>query len=175
MKKLLLPLLFICVPLVAVGRIDTADIVSSQEIYKTVQSRVPYQYCYEKSFRRGYRGDGSATNELIGGIIGGAIGNRFGKGGGKDATTVAGALLGASIANDRERASYRNNNPYQTKEVCETRYRYQPEERFSHYLITYNYKGKNYTYQSRHKPKSDKVNVRVSVQVAPENGRMYQN
>jgi uncharacterized protein YcfJ len=44
----------------------------------------------------------SATNEIFGGILGGAIGNQFGGGSGKKVMTVAGALLGASIANDNE-------------------------------------------------------------------------
>lgn len=155
----------------AVDYTDTAKITKIEEIYKTVQTQKPYQYCREVAVHPDYRGDGSATNELIGGILGGAIGNQFGKGSGKDVATVAGALLGASLANDDEVAALKRNNPkgVRTQEVCETRYDYKSQERFSHYLVTYNYQGVDHTYQSSYKPKGDTINVKVMVRVKPEN------
>jgi hypothetical protein len=41
--------------------------------------------------------------------------------------TVAGALLGASIANDSEKTEYRVVN----KQICDTKYHYRSEKRFS--------------------------------------------
>jgi hypothetical protein len=45
--------------------------------------------------------------------------------------TVAGALLGASIANDNERVGYKVVN----KQICDTKYHYRSEKRFSHYIV----------------------------------------
>lgn len=164
-------------PSLAVDYTDTAKIISTKEVYRDFQVQQPYQYCREVAMRTDYRGDGSATNELIGGIIGGAIGNQFGKGSGKDVTTIAGALLGASIANDGERRALRDNNSQgvRTKEICETRYRYDSQRRLSHYLVTYSYKGVDHTYESSFKPKSDKVSVRISVRVEPDKKNYRRN
>jgi hypothetical protein len=43
--------------------------------------------------------------------------------------------LGASIANDNERVGYKDVN----KQICDTKYHYRSEKRFSHYLVTYKY------------------------------------
>ena len=173
MKKIIgILVLLLSGSVLAVSYTDTANIINTKEVYKTVQVKKPYQYCREVAVRQNYRGDGSATNELIGGILGGVIGNQFGKGSGKDIATIAGALLGASIANDDEIAKFKRQNTQgvRTQEVCEMRYQYEPEERFNHYLVTYRYKGVEHSYRSNYKPKSKKINVRVSVHVAPDNG-----
>ncbi len=144
--------------------IDKAYITNIKEVYKNTRITKPYQYCYMREVRKNTRGDGSATNELVGGIIGGAIGNQFGKGSGKDVATVAGALLGASIANDGELANAREESITQ-REVCETRHRYGNEERFSHYQVDYNYQGRSFSYESSFRPKRERIKVRVRVSV----------
>lgn len=176
MKKILLPLaLLFSSSAMAIGYSDSAKIVSSSEIYKNIQMQRPYQYCYEVVTNPETHGDGSATNELFGGILGGVIGNQFGSGSGKDIATVAGALLGASIANDGEKVQNSANNTSHatTRQVCETRYRYETQKKFSHYLVKYNYKGIEHSYETRTKPSGNTINVRVLVRVAPENGRVY--
>jgi uncharacterized protein YcfJ len=45
---------------------------------------------------------------------------------GKKVMTVAGALLGASIANDNERVGYKVVN----KQICDTKYHYRSETTF---------------------------------------------
>ena len=84
--------------------IDSASVVSVDKVYKQVRVEEPYKECYIKETVQN-NGDGSATNEIIGGVIGGAIGNQFGEGDGKDIMTLAGILMGASIANDAEKAA----------------------------------------------------------------------
>ena len=84
--------------------IDSATVVSVDKVYKQVRVEEPYQECYIKETVQN-NGDGSATNEIIGGVIGGAIGNKLGKGDGNDIMTLAGILMGASIANDAEKAA----------------------------------------------------------------------
>ena len=86
--------------------IDSASVVSVDKVYKQVRVEEPYKECYIKETVQ--TGDGSATNEIIGGIIGGAIGNKLAEDSsdtGKDVMTLAGIFLGASIANDAEKAA----------------------------------------------------------------------
>ncbi|CAC9505667.1 hypothetical protein [uncultured Gammaproteobacteria bacterium] len=143
----------------AVSYTDKAQVVSIEDVYREHTIKQPYQDCYTKEFHQKVGGDGSATNEIFGGILGGAIGNQFGGGNGKKAMTVAGALLGASIANDSEKTEYRVVN----KQICDTKYHYRSEKRFSHYLVTYKYNGNVYSYTTGNKPgKSIRVQVRVT-------------
>ncbi|KAA0446117.1 MAG: glycine zipper 2TM domain-containing protein [Candidatus Thioglobus sp.] len=163
LTKIKIAFLLLCLPLVAFAGsyTDSAKVLSVKDIFREHTIRTPYQDCYTQQVRQNSRGDGSATNELFGSLIGGAIGNRFGKGDGKKAMTVAGALLGASIANDAEKNPYRLVN----KEVCETKYSHSNESRFSHYLVRYEYQGKRYSYTTTNHPKTD--NIRVRVNIAP--------
>jgi len=140
---------------------DTATIVSVDKVYKEHTIREPYQDCYIKEFYQG-SGDGSATNEIMGGLLGGLVGNQFGKGDGKDAMTVAGALLGASLAHDDEVAKSNTGNVV-TKEVCETRYRTSTKNYLKHYKVKYEYDGRMFTYTTKSKPSTDTIKVRVNV------------
>ena len=138
---------------------DNAKVVSVKEVYRDHTIKQPYEDCYIQKYRQRVRGDGSATNELFGGLIGGAIGNQFGKGSGKKVMTVAGALLGASIANDDERGFKTVN-----KQICETKYTHSTEHRFSHYLVKYKYNDRVYSYTTGNRPDA---NIRVRVNVVP--------
>jgi len=139
---------------------DNAQVISIKDIYRDHTIKQPYQDCYVKEFRRKVSGNGSVTNEIFGGIIGGAIGNQFGGGSGKKAMTIAGALLGASIANDNEMKGYEIVN----KQVCETKHTYSVESRFVHYLVKYEYNGHVYSYSTGKKPNTS---IRVRVRVTP--------
>jgi len=144
---------------------DEAKVISVTPSYSNHIIREPYQDCYMKEVYQGNRGDGSATNEIIGGIFGGLIGNQFGKGRGKDAATVAGTLLGASLAHDDELANSRNGRTVR-QEVCETKYRNESERRLDYHRVEYHYKGRSFTYTTQNKPYSDTIKVRV--RVSPE-------
>ena len=106
---------------------DSAVVTSVDKIYKMHTIREPYQDCYIKEFYQA-EGDGSATNEIVGGLFGGLIGNQFGDGSGKDAMTVAGALLGASLAHDDELEKSKTGRVV-SREVCETKYRTESQKR----------------------------------------------
>ena len=163
MKKLktTLLILVLCLSQLAVaGRYtDNAEVVSVEEVYRDHTIKQPYQDCYMQTYRQKANGDGSATNEIFGGLIGGALGNQLGKGSGKKVMTVAGALLGASIANDTERGFKTVN-----KQVCETKYTRSTDKRFSHYLVSYKYNDKMYSYTTGNRPDT---NIRVRVNVVP--------
>jgi len=157
-----LPLLLSAQLSLAGSYTDSASVTSVDKIYKTHTIREPYQDCYIKESYQG-DDDGSATNEIVGGLFGGLLGNQFGGGSGKDAMTVAGALLGASIAHDDEIAKAKTGRVV-SREVCETKYRTESQERLSHYRVEYEYDDRTFTYTTKNKPygSSIKVNVEVS-------------
>ena len=111
------------------------------------------------------QGDGSATNEIIGAILGGAIGNKIAEDSsdtGKDVMTLAGIVLGASIANDAEKANS-TGQVLVSQEVCETKVRTSFEKRLSHYLVHIDYEGRDLSYTSKKRPYDDVIKVKVTV------------
>ena len=142
--------------------IDSATVVSVDKVYKQVRVEEPYQECYIKETVQN-NGDGSATNEIIGGIIGGAIGNQLGDGDGKEVLTLAGILMGASIANDAEKAAANGKQTIVSQEVCEKKVRQKSEKRLSHYKVTVDYNGTEVSYSSKRRPYDDVIKVEVTV------------
>jgi len=140
--------------------IDSATVVSVDKVYKQVRVEEPYQECYIKETVQN-NGDGSATNEIIGGVIGGAIGNQFGDGSGKDIMTLAGILMGASIANDAEKAAANGKQTIVSQEVCEKKVRQKIEKRLSHYKVTVDYNGTEVSFSSKRRPYDDVIKVEV--------------
>ena len=142
--------------------LDSATVVSVDKVYKQYRVEEPYQDCYIKETVQN-NGDGSATNEIIGGVIGGAIGNQFGDGDGKDIMTLAGILMGASIANDAEKAAANGKQTIVSQEVCEKRIRQKIEKRLSHYKVTVDYNGSEVSFSSKRRPYDDVIKVEVTV------------
>ena len=142
--------------------IDSATVVSVDKVYKQVRVEEPYQECYIKETVQN-NGDGSATNEIIGGVIGGAIGNKLGKGDGNDIMTLAGILMGASIANDAEKAAANGKQTIVTQEICENKVRQKIEKRLSHYKVTVDYNGNEVSFSSKRRPYDDVIKVEVTV------------
>ena len=142
--------------------IDSATVDSVEKVYKQVRVEEPYQECYIKETVQN-SGDGSATNEIIGGVIGGAIGNKLGKGDGKEILTLAGILMGASIANDAEKAAANGKQTIVSQEVCENKVRQKIEKRLSHYKVTVDYNGTEVSFSSKRRPFDDVIKIEVSV------------
>ena len=142
--------------------IDSATVVSVDKVYKQVRVEEPYQECYIKETVQN-NGDGSATNEIIGGVIGGAIGNQFGDGSGKDIMTLAGILMGASIANDAEKAAANGKQTIVSQEVCENKVRQKIEKRLSHYKVTVDYNGTEVSFSTKRRPFDDVIKIEVTV------------
>ena len=141
--------------------IDSASVVSVDKVYKQVRVEEPYQECYIKETVQS--GDGSATNEIIGGIIGGAIGNQFGDGSGQDAMTLAGIFLGASIANDAEKAAANGEQVVVSQEVCEKKVRQKIEKRLSHYKVTVDYNGREVSFSTKRRPYDEVIKIEVTI------------
>ena len=141
--------------------VDSATVNSVEKVYKQYMVEEPYQDCYIKETLQ-QSGDGSATNEIMGAILGGAIGNQFGEGDGKEAMTLAGIFLGASIANDAEKANS-TGQVIVSQEVCENKVRQKIEKRLSHYKINVEYEGRDLALTSKKRPYDDVIKVKVSV------------
>ena len=140
--------------------VDSATVTSVEKVYKQYMVDEPYQDCYIQETIQ--NGDGSATNEIMGAILGGAIGNQFGEGDGNDAMTLAGIFLGASIANDAEKANSKGQVVVR-QEVCENKVRQKIKKRLSHYKVNVNYNGHNVSYNSNRRPYDDVVKVEVTI------------
>jgi len=161
-KSLVLTSLFLGTQLSMAGSFtDYATVTSVEKVYKQYRVEEPYQECYIKETLKN-QGDGSATNEIMGAILGGAIGNKMGKGEGKEVMTLAGIVLGASMANDAEK-SKSNGQVVVSQEVCETKVKTSFEKRLSHYLVHIDYEGRDLAYTSKKRPYDDVIKVKVTV------------
>ena len=161
-KSLVLISLFLGTQLVMAGSFtDYATVTSVEKVYKQYRTEEPYQECYIKETLQN-QGVGSATNEIMGAILGGAIGNQFGEGEGKDVMTLAGIVLGASLANDAEKANS-TGQVVVSQEVCETKVKKSIEKRLSHYLINISYEGRDLSFTSKKRPFDDVIKVKVTV------------
>ena len=161
-KSLVLISLFLGTQLVIAGSFtDYATVTSVEKVYKQYMTEEPYQDCYIKETLQN-QGDGSATNEIMGAILGGAIGNQFGDGEGKEVMTLAGIVLGASLANDAEKANS-TGQVVVSQEVCETKVKKSIEKRLSHYLVNISYEGRDLSFTSKRRPYDDVIKVKVTV------------
>ncbi len=148
---------------------DWATVTSVEPVERSYTIRRPVEKCWTETVRVTQPGssDGNYTNELVGGLLGGVLGNQFGRGRGKDAMTIAGAALGASIANDAERqraAGQQEGGRYEEVERCETIYQAEEKSEFSHYRVSYDYNGHQFTANMKRDPGET---IRIKIQVAP--------
>ncbi|MEQ8858029.1 MAG: hypothetical protein RIC56_05230 [Pseudomonadales bacterium] len=127
---------------------------------------------HDYDYAHGRRRDGSETAAgLVGGLIGGLIGNQFGGGRGRTALTVAGAMLGASVATDhvrRSRAYAAPDHGYAPArsaavQRCTDSYRTRQVRGVHGYDVTYRYQGQNFTKRMDEHP-GDTVAIRVAVE-----------
>ena len=163
-KSLVLISLFLGTQLVIAGSFaDYATVTSVEKVYKQYRTEEPYQECYIKETLQN-QGDGSATNEIMGAILGGAIGNKLGEDSdsGKDVMTLAGIILGASMAHDAEKANS-TGQVVVSQEVCETKVKTSFVKRLSHYLVHIDYEGRDLVFTSKKRPSEDVIKVKVTV------------
>lgn len=129
-----------------------------------------YAYRRHRHGRHRTGGDEAAAG-LVGGLIGGLIGNQFGGGNGRTALTVAGALIGASVASDHVRRSRTYAVPERhyapaTVRRCTDGYRTRQVRGPDGYDVSYRYQGRTFTKWMAQHP-GDTVPVRVAVTAAP--------
>lgn len=189
----------------AAGRMDEqgyyvyADVVEVSPRYGWHDVTEPVRECidlWEQSpdrevhtgYYRHYRGShryheppphtGHGAAGLVGGLIGGVIGHQFGGGNGKTALTIAGAVLGASIARDHVRRRAEHEYPvhsdhyhggHQTPTYSGTVRRCTESEQtrrvrgINGYDVTYRYQGATF-HKWVHEHPGDVIRVRVDVE-----------
>ena len=164
-KSLVLVSLLVGTQLVIAGSYtDYATVTAVEKVYKQYRTEEPYRECYIQETLQN-AGDGSATNEIIGAILGGAIGNKLAddrSDTGKDVMTLAGIVLGASIANDAEKANS-TGQVVVSQEVCETKVKTSFVKKLSHYLVHINYEGHDLSFKTKKRPYDDVIKVKVTV------------
>ena len=161
---------------------DYARVTHVEPIY--THTRYQPRDCYRDNYdnRRSHtsRRHFSENTATIGGaIIGGVIGNQFGGGKGKTAMTIAGTVLGGSIAKDSYRQKplgySRDNHRY--KDECRysnnrSGYRgYDRQRKIDGYRVSYRYNGQVFTTTMDHDPGR---RVPIEISVRPSNNR-YNN
>ena len=79
--------------------------------------------------------------------------------------TLAGIFLGASIANDAEKAAAQANGGQKviSQEVCENKVRQKIEKRLSHYKVTVDYNGREVSFSTKRRPFDDVIKIEVTV------------
>lgn len=149
------------------GFYDRARVIDVDPIVRTVRVSTPRRECWEEEVRypvytRNHKRDGAA---LVGGIIGGIVGHKVGDG--KSGATIAGTLLGASIADSAAKRShpdqYYEDVSYETR--CSVERDYYTEERIEGYRVTYRYQGQTFTTRTDYDPGKF---IKIRVKVAPE-------
>lgn len=148
------------------AKVDYAQVVNVSPILETYQVNKPREQCWDERVPvKSNRHHKSRTGEIFGAIVGGAIGNQFGSGNGRKVATAAGAILGASVANDikyNKRHQYQGQDRYQVVRQCELRDNYVQEQQVVGYNVAYKYQGNVFhTEMDRHP--GDRIQVRVSV------------
>ncbi len=160
-----------------------------ERICKPVQSRT-YSSAYDNRYGdrynsrytkrySGYDGDpsyrgGRGNNiggQILGGIIGGAVGNQFGRGNGRKALTIAGALVGSSLARDagngRDRGSYGSyERDCEPEYVCRTSTVERVVETVTGYEVTYEYNGALHVRNMSYDP-GEFIELRVTAEPLP--------
>lgn len=145
---------------------DKARVLHVEPIVRTIRVSTPRQECYQEEVRHpvyveNRHSDGAA---VVGGIIGGIVGHKLGKG--RGGATIAGTLIGASLAKNASRhkdhGEYYEDISYEDR--CVTRVSYHTEERIDGYIVTYRYKGEKFTTRMPYDPGKF---VKVAVNVSP--------
>ena len=144
------------VPLLLIGSLLCAEtihlsedvrVITSKPEYRMVNSRVPYQDCWDEQVETHYAPESNSgsgvAGALIGGVAGGVLGHQVGNGRGNTAATVGGAIVGTLVGkNIAENASSTPPPPgYRMERRCTTRYEEKSTEQFMGYRNTANYKG----------------------------------
>ena len=140
--------------------VDRARVQRVNPQYQTVQ--VPREECASQwvTEPRQPAAAGGYGGAIIGGVAGGLLGNQVGKGHGREAATAAGAVIGA-IAGDRL-ANRPQPQELVQREVRSCRTVYEQQSQLTGYLVTYEYRGHQYSTVMREEP-GNTVPVRVSV------------
>jgi uncharacterized protein YcfJ len=147
---------------------DYARVLSAEPIVRYVTVRTPVRECWEETeyYTVNHHPAHIGGKTILGAIIGGVVGHQFGGGSGKRVATVAGSLIGASVANAaaHRNAGYGSTEYSRPVKRCETHYQSHEEERIDGYRVIYSYRGQKY---STRMPDNPGKRLRVRVDIRP--------
>ena len=148
---------------------DYARVLSAEPIVRYVTVRTPVKECWEETeyYTVDHHPARIGGKTILGAIIGGVVGHQFGGGSGKNVATVAGSLIGASVANDAAHRSAGYGRKEYSRPVtrCETSYRSHEEERVDGYRVIYSYHGQKYSTRMPNDP-GKRLRIRVDIRPA---------
>ena len=139
-------------------------------------TRADHRYREARRYdRRRDRYDDGRGAAVVGGLVGGLIGNRLGDGKGRESEfTIAGALLGATIAASANSNRYERYDRYERQPSrwrsepvrrCEVTWESRPVERVDGYEVVYRYAGRRFTKIVDEHP-GERMRVRVDLSPA---------
>lgn len=133
--------------------VDFGEVTNVSPRYATVEQR--RQVCDDISYQSNPQPERNAGNYLLGGIGGAIVGNQIGGGNGKTIATVAGALLGANAADNRDAR-------YSQPSRCRMESNFVEEQRG--FNVTYVYMGRQFTTVTYAHPGN---RIRLSINITP--------
>ncbi len=143
---------------------DRARVVHVKPLKEIVRVPVTERECWDEEVTHAPRR--TPAGIIAGGIIGGAVGNAMGRGHrDQGIATVAGTVLGGVIGNA---VANEGRRPHVDRERrCRVSEKFYEEERLSGYLVTYRYRGREFTREMAERP-GRFVTVRVRVEPIEE-------
>lgn len=143
-----------------------APVVGVEPIVQVYRERIPFETCREERVRVVERGGGIAPMPtIVGAVLGGAAGNILGRNSSKEGViTGAGAVLGATIGNQRAQRDRGTGAYYVTEDVCTTEYELRERERVEGYRVSYRYGDDVYETRMDREPG---VTIPVRVRLEP--------
>jgi len=149
---------------------DYARVLSAEPIIRYVTVTTPVKECWQDTeyYTVRDRPPGITGKTILGAIVGGVIGHQVGGGRGHEVATVAGSLIGASVANNAaiRNAGYGSREYSRPVTRCETNYQSREEERIDGYRVIYSYNGQKYATNTPQDP-GRRLRIRVDVRPAP--------
>lgn len=157
----------IVVPFLCVGAISAATAAEFEDFARVVrvqpqveQFNQPQQDCRTEYVPVQRQPQRSIGGSIIGGLAGGLLGNQVGGGTGRAAATAAGAITGALVG---DRMENNNNQPqYGEQAIRQCRDVDNWQARTTGYVVTYEYRGRNYTSVMPYDP-GERVKLHVAL------------
>ena len=144
-----------------------ARVIFVKPVYKTVRVSRPQVKCVNHSpYQSGgtvihY---GSPEQAVMGGLIGGIVGHQLGNNRNRAFTTMAGVVIGSTIANNMTGASY-SVSQYRrdSHQHCRQQTLIIEQQKIVGYKVKYRYRGKIYVTKTRHHP-GDRFPIHAGLQ-----------
>jgi len=138
---------------------ESVRVTRSRPVYREVTIRSPYQECHMQRVPVYHSDPTLPAAALIGAVTGGVIGHQIGDGQGRDAATIGGAVVGALVGTN----IVQENRPvrYETRQICQERYREHRERRLVYYENIARYRGHQIVKRSQQPLK--RIDLRITI------------